>query len=204
MATLPYRVLHRPRCPFCRRLRAYLAERSLEVELVDYQPETHHDELERLNPKAQVPVMQLPSGLALYESLIIMEFFEEEHPGSSLVPDESEARARMRLAYDLADSLIGQHLPRFVRAPADAPEKVSHRGALVRHAALAESWLSNDGPFAEGERFTLTDLSLPPLLLRAAEAGLAWDVHSDRIRAWCRAALKRPSLAALYPDVPLP
>jgi glutathione S-transferase len=201
---MPYRVIHRPRCPFCRRLRAYLTERDLKVELIDYDPERHHDELLRLNPKAQVPVVELPGGLALYESLIIIDYLERAHPGSALSPSDAEANARMRLAFDLADNVLSQDLPHFVRAPSDAPDKISHQSSLVRQAATAERWLSADGPFMEGTSFSLADLSVPPLLFRAAEAGLDWGAYSERIRAWCGAVLKRPSLRKLYPEVPEP
>jgi len=201
MVTLPLQVLHRPRCPFCRRLRAYLVERDIEVELVDYDPAVHHDRLLRLNPKAQVPVLELPSGLALYESSIIMEYLEDERPGSGLTPTAPEARARMRLLYDLADVGIAKHLPHFVRAPADAPEKVSHHRALIDQVAVAERWLSRVGPYVEGAAFSMADLSLPPLIFRALEAGLVWEELSERTRAWCAATLERPSVRGLFPEV---
>jgi glutathione S-transferase len=199
-ASLPYRVLHRPRCPFCRRLRAYLGEKGLSVDLVPYAPEAHHDELCGANPKGQVPTCALPDGLVLYESSIIMHYLEETHPEPALTPPSPEARARMRLLYDLSDHRMPPFLVGFVRSAADDPARVKHAEDLVRVAAEAERFLSPEGPLAEGAELSLADLSVPPLLLRALEGGLAPDALPPRIRRWCEAVAGRPSVRELFPE----
>jgi glutathione S-transferase len=196
---LPFRVLHRPLCPFCRRLRAYLAEKGLTVDLVTYAPREHHAELCGANPKGQVPTCALPDGLVLYESTIIMQYLEETHPEPPLMPTSPEARARMRLLYDLADVRMPPCLLGFVRTAEDDPERPRFEEGLVGVASDAERLLSPDGPFAEGADFTLADLSVPPLLLRALEAGLAPQVLSPRLRRWCEAVAARPSVRELFP-----
>lgn len=195
----PARVLHRPRCPFCRRLRAYLSEKGLEVELVRFDPERHEAELRRLNPKGQVPTYEEPGGVALYESWVIMEYLEETHPEPTLMPSDPGLRARTRLLFDLADQRLAGPLQGFARLPVDHPDRRQHRDALVSIPADAERLL-DDGDLAFAGRFTLADLSVPPMLLRALEAGLEPGELSPRLRAWVLSAARRPSLRALFPE----
>ncbi|HJL19109.1 MAG TPA: glutathione S-transferase family protein [Sandaracinaceae bacterium LLY-WYZ-13_1] len=195
---LGFRVLHRPSCPFCRRLRAYLAERDLEVDLVGYAPDTHHDELCRGNPKGQVPTCELPDGLVLFESSIIMEYLEDTQPARRLMPASAEARARARLLYDLSDHRLTALLKPVVRLAPDDPERVKAVEAFTALVADAERYLSEEGPFVEGAEMTFADLSVPPLVLRAMEAGLELADLPPRVRRWVEAVGARPTVRALF------
>jgi glutathione S-transferase len=196
------RVLHRPRCPFCRRLRGYVAEKGLEVELVRFDPERDEAELRRLTPKGQVPTYEEPGGVVLYESLVIMEYLEETHPKPALMPTDPKLRARTRLLFDLADHRLAAPLLGFARLPLDHPDRNRQHDALISLATDAERLLDDKSDFAFDRRFSLADLSVPPMLLRALEAGLGFGELSPRVRAWLVAAARRPSLRALFPEAP--
>lgn len=199
--TVP-RVIHRPRCPFCRRLRAYISEKGLQVELVKFDPERQDADLRRLNPKGQVPTYEEPGGVELYESWVIMEYLEETHPDPALMPTDPRRRARTRLLFDLADQRLAAPLAGFARLPVDHPDRGRHHDALVSIAADAERVLDPDGDFAFDRRFSLADLSAPPMLLRALEAGLDFGELSPRVRAWIVAVTRRPSVRELFPEAP--
>lgn len=198
--TLQAEVFHRWRCPFCRRLRAYLTEKDLAVTLRKFHPDSDIEELRALNPKAQVPTWR-EEGLALFESFVIMQYVEEQHPGPSLAPESARDWARTRLLYDLSDNAFTPSMIGFVRVAADHPSRPQHRDDIAKHAADIARLLHARGPFAFGQRFTLADLSLPPLLYRCLEAGLEPEVLPQRIRTWAAAVLARPSVAELYPDI---
>ena len=51
------RLYHVPLCPFCRKIRIVLRERSLAAEMVEVQPWEHPDDLLRLNPASEAPVL---------------------------------------------------------------------------------------------------------------------------------------------------
>lgn len=202
MQTLPIELIHRGLCPYCRRVRAYLAEKELAVELTAFDPEEHQQRLGHLNPHHEVPTAVLRDGTALYDSLLFMEYLEDAHPTPRLMPEDALARAKTRLLFDAA-STLGGSLPGFVRAPKDHPERLRRAAELAQNACLALPLLAEEGDFALGESFSFADLSLPPLLLRAMEAGLDPDSLPTRIRRWTAAVLRRPSVAALYPNVTL-
>ena len=198
------RVLHRPLCPFCRRLRAYLAERDItDFELVGYDPERHHDELCGNNPKAQVPTWQTDDGLALFESAVIMEYLEETRPEGGLLPSEPAARAVTRMLYNLSDTLLVGPLKLIVHPPADDPARIGGVSAFREVLAKIEPRLDAEGPFALGSDFTMADLSAVPLILRAIEGGMPASALTPRMRRKTAATLERPSVRALYPDVSL-
>jgi len=199
MKKLPIRVLHRALCPFCRRLRAFATEKGLELELVAFDPEEHQAELTRMNPHSEVPTALLPDGSPLYDSLVLMEYLEDAHPEPRLMPADPILRARTRMLYDVG-SMLGPSLPGFVRAPKDHPERLRRAAELAAETCHALPLLDNASDYALGTEFSFADLSLPPLLLRALEAGLSVDSLPTRVLRWVDVVARRPSMAALYPD----
>ncbi len=197
-------VFHRARCPFCRRLRAYLDERDMPVELRAYDPERDHGALLALNPKAQVPTWDGgDDGVKLFDSSIIIDYLEEAH-ADGLSPSTPAARARARLLTDLSDQWFTPKMVAFIRAPVDHPSRPKASRELVEHAATAVRYLDAEGPWAVEGRFTTADLTLPPLIFRAIESGFdPVTCLPPRLLAWCRAVLERPSVKALYPEVSL-
>ncbi len=194
-------VFHRPRCPFCRRIRAYLTEKDIPIELVDFVPEQHESRLRELNPKLQVPTYLTEDGLALYESFVIMQYVEDIEPEPSLLPDNAADRARMRLLFDLADSRITPAMIQFIRSPKDHPRRSEHHDELVEYIAESERFLAPNAFYALECGFTMADLSVPPIVFRAIEAGLDPTRLPDRVRRWAHAVLSRPSSSELYPGV---
>jgi stringent starvation protein A len=201
LAGLP-EVLYRRQCPFCRRLQAYLLEKGLQARLLEFHPDRDMARLRALNPKAQVPTWR-EGDLTLFESFIIMQYLEESHPEPSLAPATAAGWARTRLLYDLSDTVCTPSMLGFVRVPPDHPSRPQHRDDLVAHSAAIAALLDSVGPFALGARFTLADLSLPPLLFRGLEKGLSPDALPPRIRRWGGAVLARAALTELFPSVRL-
>ncbi|NOY92779.1 MAG: glutathione S-transferase family protein [Deltaproteobacteria bacterium] len=199
MKKLPIRVLQRTLCPYSRRLRAYVSEKQLELEFVTFDPDEHQDELARMNPHHEVPTALLPDGSPLYDSLLIMEYLEDAHPEPRLMPKDAVARARTRMLYDVA-GMLGPALPGFVRAPKDHPERLRRAAELAAETCHALPLLDDVSDYALGAEFGFADLSLPPLLLRALEAGLPADSLPTRVRRWVTAAAGRPSLGELFPE----
>lgn len=92
---------HYDRSTAAQRVRLHLEEKGLAWESVivdtargdvDQLPDDYH----RLNPKGLVPVI-INNGVAIPESLVILEYLEDAFPDHSLRPQSPEERARMRL-----------------------------------------------------------------------------------------------------------
>jgi glutathione S-transferase len=74
--------------PNCRRVRIFLAEKSLNVPLVpvDFRTgEQHSAAYRRINPRRVVPTLVLPDGSAIGEVPAIWRYFEELHPAPPLL-----------------------------------------------------------------------------------------------------------------------
>lgn len=89
------RLYHQPLSPFCRKIRLVLAEKKIEVELVDEKPWEGRMDFLRMNPAQQVPVLRI-DGLTLSDSNAIFEYLEEKYPEPRLLPTTPEARAEAR------------------------------------------------------------------------------------------------------------
>ncbi len=89
------RLYHVPLSPFCRKVRLSLAEKKLEVELVEERYWERDPEFMRRNPAGKVPILKI-DGLTLAESAPICEYIEERHPEPSLLPKDTAARHEVR------------------------------------------------------------------------------------------------------------
>jgi glutathione S-transferase len=89
------RLYHFALSPFCRKVRLVLAEKKIEVELVDEKYWEPSIEFLQSNPAGKVPVLKI-DGLTLTESGAICEYIEETHPDPALMPSDPRARAEVR------------------------------------------------------------------------------------------------------------
>jgi len=90
-----YRLFHVPLSPFCRKVRLSLAEKKIEVELVEEKYWEQNPEFLRRNPAGKIPVLKA-DGLTLAESAPICEYVEEVHPDPALMPTDPKARFEVR------------------------------------------------------------------------------------------------------------
>ena len=84
------RLYHYPLSPFSRKVRLCLAEKRIEVELVEERYWEPTPEFLRRNPAGKVPVLKL-DGKTMSESAAICEYIEEAYPEPSLMPAERDA-----------------------------------------------------------------------------------------------------------------
>ena len=79
-----FRLYHVPLSPFCRKVRLSLAEKKIEVELVEERYWDKSAEFLRRNPAGKLPVLKIGDEI-LSESNAICEYLEEEYPDLSLI-----------------------------------------------------------------------------------------------------------------------
>ncbi len=89
------RLYHVPLSPFCRKVRLSLAEKRLEVELVEERYWERDPDFLRRNPAGKVPVLKI-DGLTLTESAAICEYIEERYPEPALLPKNLAGRHEVR------------------------------------------------------------------------------------------------------------
>ena len=89
------RLYHVSLSPFCRKVRLVLAEKRIEVELVEDRYWEPDSELMRRNPAGKLPVLRM-DGRLMAESQAICEYLDETHPQPALMPASAADRYEVR------------------------------------------------------------------------------------------------------------
>ena len=90
-----FRLYHVPLSPFCRKVRLSLAEKKIEVELIEERYWDKSAEFLRRNPAGKLPVLKIGDEI-LSESTAICEYLEEEYPDKALLPETPKERFEAR------------------------------------------------------------------------------------------------------------
>jgi RNA polymerase-associated protein len=138
----------KPTDPWSHRTRLVLAEKSINIDIIDVDEGSLPEDLLDLNPYNSVPTL-VDRDLVLYDSRVIMEYLDERFPHPPLMPVDPVTRAQFRLAlyriekdwYSVAEDIA-----------AGADRKPAARA--VR--ALEESILSSVDIFAAKKFFLLS------------------------------------------------
>ena len=198
-----------PQSPYCQKVRLVLAEKDLSYEkvFVDLMKnEQKAAEFLRLNPYGKVPVL-VDEDEVIYDSTVINEYLEDEYPHPPLMPEESGARARVRMLEDFADNSFtaqGGLLMAELRKPAEQvdQERVQrYRTDLGRVLEFVERHL--DGKEYMSGVFSLADLAFVPRLLMLPKLGVEISSRLINVLAWSERVKRRPSVKQLQQELGL-
>ncbi|MCO4848210.1 MAG: glutathione S-transferase family protein [Yoonia sp.] len=89
------RLYHFPLSPFSRKVRLSLAEKKIEVELVEERYWEQDPDFLRRNPAGKVPILKMGNS-TFSDSTAICEYLEEVFPTPSLLPKAAEDRYEVR------------------------------------------------------------------------------------------------------------
>ena len=141
------------------------------VHLVQNGGEQHASSYLKHNPQAQVPTLELASGVSLTQSIAIVEFLEEIKPTPSLFPTDRLERARARQMAEIVNSGIQplqnlsvlQHIERLDLDKLKWGREYIQKGLK----ALNELATASSDPFLIGNSPSVADLCLIPQLYNA-------------------------------------
>jgi glutathione S-transferase len=140
-----------------------------ELRVVDLDGQEHRGaEFRKLNPAGYVPALITPEGDVLHEAAGIMLYLADRHGLDELAPLVSDPKRGIFLSKFLYfTNDIQPSLKRFYYAHRYAlrKEDIANVRAQSRDMAcerwqILEDWLTANGPFHLGERFSLADLHL--------------------------------------------
>jgi glutathione S-transferase len=177
-----------PRCPYCARVRIFLAEKDVPHEVLELDLANRPAWIYEKNEKGKVPVIE-DDGFVLPESHVILEYLEELYPEPPLMPSDPAERALVRLLFerfaDLSDPYYDLYFDRGGTAESVHAELGRLDGILERQ------------PYLTGAEYGLADIGYVPWVLRA-ETRLGLDVRGRHpaIAEWLSRLEERPAIAA--------
>lgn len=189
-------------CPFAHRSRLVLAEKGVDVELIEIDLANKPAWYSKVSLYGKVPALE-HGGERIVESAVINEYLEEVFPTPALLPRAPQIRAFARIWIDFANTRLA---PAFTKAlwghPAERDAALEDFGAsldLLEREALAK--LSGVGPYWLGAEPSLADFTFYPWFERlpAFEAltGFRWPSALERLARWRAALEARPSVQAI-------
>ncbi|MFT5519936.1 MAG: RNA polymerase-associated protein [Enterobacterales bacterium] len=155
---------------YSHQVRIVLAEKGVNFEVIDVEPNDKPEDLADLNPYNTVPTL-VDRELVLFEAQIIMEYLDERFPHPPLMPVYPVARARSRLMMHRVErdwySLRTVILDPKAKANEQDKAKKDLKDSLITLAPVF-----SDTSFFLSEDFTLVDCCLAPLLWRLESMGV--------------------------------
>ncbi len=181
-----------PTCAMSHCARFVLHEKAITADIEFYDPTNPPEDLLELNPTGVSPTL-IERELVLYDSRIIMEYFDERfpHPPLHQMDPVSRANARMLIKridqdwYQLLDEILSSGEKKSARAKKQLKESI-----------LSAAPIFSARPFFMSDEFSLIDCVIAPLLWRLPTIGIDISTPNEAIsnyaqRMFSRSAFKR-------------
>lgn len=186
-----------------RKVRIALLEKGLEFERINVdltKREQKSPEYLKIHPFGQVPALD-DEGFVIYDSTVINEYLEDEYPYPSLMPADSEGRARARLLEDFRDTHFNPycvHIMYEIRKPEaerDAQRVDNAKTQIAACFGRIENELEGKDYLAGS--FSLADIAFMANLDLLDRFGITVDpTRFKNTAAWIARLKARPSFAA--------
>ncbi len=203
------RLYHFPLSPFSRKVRLVLAEKRIEVELVEERYWEQDAEFMRRNPAGKVPVLKM--GNKFYtESQAICEFLEELHPTPALMPKGAEARYEVRRIVGWFDDkfynevtckLLGERVFRKVMGTGYPDSTNVKAGAkAIKYHLDYMAWLLEKRRWLAGNDLTIADFAAAAhLSCLDYISDVDWN-RSEIVKDWYAKIKSRPAFRSILAD----
>ena len=203
------RLFHVPLSPFCRKVRLSLAEKKIEVELVEERYWEQEPDFLRRNPAGKVPVLKM-GGLTLAESGPICEYIEETHPEPPLMPRDPRQRHEVRrlvmwfddkFHHEVTSKLLYERVNKKVMGLGYPESKNVKMGAQkIKYHLDYMEWLLDQRRWLAGDSMTLADFAAAAHL---SSLDYIRDVDWNRnasVKDWYAKIKSRPAFRSILAD----
>jgi len=172
------------------RTRLVLAEKSVNIDIINIDDGNLPEDLLDLNPYNSVPTM-VDRDLVLYDSRVIIEYLDERFPHPPLMPVDPVTRAQFRLAlyrierdwYALTEEILkgGDRKP------------VARAVKSLEDSILSSVEIFSAKKFFLSDEFSLVDCTIAPILWRLPILGIDLPTQARRIQQYMNEVFSRPS-----------
>lgn len=203
------RLYHVPLSPFCRKVRLVLAEKKIEVELVEERYWEQDADFMRRNAAGKVPVLRM-GGKTLSESQAICEYLEEIEPNPVLMPRGPDERFEVRrlcgwfddkFYHEVTSKLLMERVYRKTMGLGYPDSKNVKDGlkAIKVHLDYMHQILEHRRWLA-GDQMTLADFAAAgPLSALDYISDVDWN-RSSTVKDWYAKIKSRPAFRGILAD----
>lgn len=200
---------HYPLSPFSRKVRLCLAEKKIEVGLVEERYWEQDSDFLRRNPAGKIPVLKMGSR-TLSDSTAICEYIDETHPNPPLLPKNAEARFEARrlvgwfddkFYHEVTSKLIGERVYRKVMGTGYPDSTNVKAGAkAIKYHLDYMAYLMDDRRWLAGNDMTMADFAAAAQLsCLDYTSDVDWNRH-EVVKDWYAKIKSRPAFRSILAD----
>ncbi|KAF0675916.1 FtsZ-binding protein FzlA [Profundibacterium mesophilum] len=203
------RLYHVPLSPFCRKVRLSLAEKRIEVELVEERYWEQDADFLRRNPAGKVPVLKM-GGMVLAESQAICEYIEEIQPDPPLLPSTAQGRYEARrltawfddkFFHEVTKKLLYERVNKKVMGQGYPDSTNVKKGAkAIKFHLDYMSWLLDQRRWLAGDQMSIADFAAAAhLSCLDYISDVDWN-RSATVKDWYAKIKSRPAFRGILAD----
>lgn len=203
------RLFHVPLSPFCRKVRLVLAEKKIEVELVEARYWEQDPDFMKRNPAGKVPVLKL-DGMTMAESGPICEYVDETRPDPLLLPKDPMERYEVRrlvgwfddkFHHEVTSMLLYERVNKKVMKQGYPDSKNVKAGAkAIKYHLDYMAWLLDHRRWLAGDAMTLADFAAAAHLSSLDyTSDVDWNRH-EVVKDWYAKIKSRPAFRSILAD----
>ncbi|MDA9990437.1 glutathione S-transferase family protein [Paracoccaceae bacterium] len=203
------RLYHFALSPFSRKVRLSLAEKRIEVELVEERYWEQSAEFLRRNPAGMVPILRL-DGKNYTESTAICEYLEDLYPAPELMPKDIAEKYEVRRLVDWFDDkfynevtkkLLNERVIKKISGEGYPDSKNVKKGAKrIKYHLDYMAWLLERRRWLAGDIMTLADFSAAAQLSCLDYlSDVDWN-RSVAVKDWYAKIKSRPAFRNILAD----
>jgi glutathione S-transferase len=204
------RLYHQPLSPFCRKIRLVLAEKKIEVELVEEPTWERRMDFLRLNPAGKVPVLRV-DDLVFADSAAIFEYLEEVYPEPALLPRDPALRAEARRLVGWFDDKFHDEVTanllyervnkKLSKSGYPESEKIKAGIRNIKYHLDYIGWLIDHRRWLAGDMLTIADFTAAAHLSCLDYVGdVDWS-RSQGLHEWYAKIKSRPAFRSILADL---
>jgi glutathione S-transferase len=193
--------------PSPRRVRIFLAEKGIEVPLVQVdimKNANRTPEFYKKNPSGSLPILELDDGSCIAESVAICRYFEELQPEPALFGVGARERALVemwnrRIELEIF-APVGHVWSRLSEIAKGRGRQIPEFGEIQKRAATDRiAWLNGElenREFVAGDRFSIADVTTLCMIDFARTVDIRIQRELTNLARWYSAVSSRPSAKA--------